>query len=104
VPLDERAVAALATSCMALDVYCWLAQRLHRLPPERPLLLPWPALKLQCGWHYARMDNFRRDFRQVLAEVRTQYPDARLEFETRGLLLRHSPPPVRPRTVPVPKP
>jgi hypothetical protein len=104
VPLDERAVAALATSCMALDAYCWLAQRLHRVPSGRPLLVPWEALKLQFGWHYDRMDNFKARMRQVLAEVRTQYPDARLEFETRGLLLRHSPPPVRPRTVPVPKP
>ena len=26
VPLDERAIAALAHSAMALDVYCWLAQ------------------------------------------------------------------------------
>jgi hypothetical protein len=30
VPLDERAVAALAHSAMALDMYCWLAQRLYR--------------------------------------------------------------------------
>jgi hypothetical protein len=104
VPLDEQAVAALATSCMALDIYCWLAQRLHRVPSGRPLLVPWAALKAQFGWHYDRMNNFRYDFRQALAEVRTHYPDARLEFETRGLLLRHSPPPIRPRTVPVPKP
>jgi hypothetical protein len=104
VPLDERAVAALATSCMALDIYCWLAQRLHRLPPERPLLLPWPALKLQFGWHYGRMNNFRRDFRQALIEVRTQYPDARFDLDHRGLLLRHSRPPIAPKMVPVPKP
>ena len=32
VPLDHRAVAALASSSMALDVYVWLAQRLHRVP------------------------------------------------------------------------
>ena len=32
VPLDERAIAALAHSAMALDIYCWLAQRLHRVP------------------------------------------------------------------------
>ena len=32
VPLDERAIAALAHSAMALDVYCWLAQRLTGYP------------------------------------------------------------------------
>lgn len=34
VPLDHRAVAALASSSMALDIYAWLAQRLHRVPTE----------------------------------------------------------------------
>ena len=33
VPMDERAIAALAGWAMALDMYCWLAQRqLHRVP------------------------------------------------------------------------
>jgi hypothetical protein len=31
VPLDERALAALSHSAMALDIYAWLAQRLHRI-------------------------------------------------------------------------
>ena len=34
VPLDERSVAALAHSALALDLYVWLAQRLHRIPQE----------------------------------------------------------------------
>jgi len=33
VPLDERALAGLAHSSLALDIYAWLAQRLHRVPP-----------------------------------------------------------------------
>jgi hypothetical protein len=104
VPLDERAVAALATSCMALDTYSWLAQRLHRVPSGRPLLVPWAALKAQFGWHYGRMNNFRRDFRQALAEVRVQYPDARFELDHQGMLLHHSRPPIAPKMVPAPKP
>jgi len=36
VPLDERALAALSHSAMALDIYAWLAQRLHRVPRGRP--------------------------------------------------------------------
>ena len=31
VPLDERAIAALSHSAMGLDMYAWLAQRLHRV-------------------------------------------------------------------------
>jgi hypothetical protein len=40
VPLDHRAVAALAGSSMALDVYVWLAQRLHRVPPRTAAVHP----------------------------------------------------------------
>jgi len=36
VPLDERALASLANSAMALDVYAWFAQRLHRIPRRQP--------------------------------------------------------------------
>ena len=49
VPLDHRAVAALASSSMALDVYVWLAQRLHRVPPGRPQFITWAALYEQFG-------------------------------------------------------
>jgi hypothetical protein len=40
VPLDERALAALAHSPLALDVYAWLAQRLCRVHPNKPVFIP----------------------------------------------------------------
>ena len=97
VPLDERAVAALAHSAMGLDVYTWLAQRLHRVPDGKPQFLPWTALKEQYGQGYGRMDNFRRVFLKTLKAVQTQYPAARIEADRKGLLLRNSPPPVSQR-------
>jgi hypothetical protein len=97
VPLEERALAALAHNAMALDVYAWLAQRLHRVDPARPQLVPWVALKDQFGWHYDRVRKFREVFRQTLALVTEQYPAARLELDGRGMTLRCSPPPVRAR-------
>ena len=45
VPLDERAIAALSHSAMALDLYAWLAQRLHRVEPGKPIFVTWAALK-----------------------------------------------------------
>jgi hypothetical protein len=36
VPLNHMAVSALSGSAFALDVYAWLAQRLHRIPPSKP--------------------------------------------------------------------
>jgi Plasmid encoded RepA protein len=35
VPLDERALAALSNSPVALDLYAWLAQRLHRISKKQ---------------------------------------------------------------------
>jgi hypothetical protein len=94
VPLDERAVASLAHSAMALDIYAWLAQRLHRVDPRKPQFISWPGLKAQFGWHYGRMDKFKAVFRKTLAMVQTQYPKARLELDQRGITLRNSHPPV----------
>jgi hypothetical protein len=97
VPLDERAIAALSHSAMALDVYCWLAQRLHRVAPARPAFVPWNALRDQFGWHYSTVRKFRQNFRVVLGLVCTQYRGARIEAEQSGLILRHSAPPVKAR-------
>jgi hypothetical protein len=63
--------------------------------------VPWPALKQQFGWHYGRLNNFRRDFLITLQVVLNQYPGAKLEADERGLLLRWSPPPVLCRRSPV---
>ena len=97
VPLDERAVASLSHSAMALDIYAWLAQRLHRVNPVKPAFIPWTAIKDQFGWHYGRMDNFKRVFRQTLDMVLSQYRGARLELDDRGMTLRNSPPPIKGR-------
>ena len=105
VPLDERALAALSHSSMALDIYAWLAQRLHRIPKNRPQFIPWTAIRDQFGQGFGQMNNFRRKFRDALRQVYTQYPAARIEDNLRGLTLFHSLPPVPPRgTVIVNKP
>ena len=57
VPLDERAIGALANSPMALDVYAWLAQRLCRIRPRREQFVSWAALRDQFGLGYGRMDT-----------------------------------------------
>jgi hypothetical protein len=94
VPLDARAVAALASSSMALDVYVWLAQRLHRIPPGKPQFVDWNSLHEQFGQGFARIRDFRRRFLQTLRHVATAYPTARITADDRGLSLAYSPPPV----------
>ena len=101
VPLDERAIAALANSALALDVYAWLAQRLHRIPKGKPQRLSWPSLHEQFGQGYRHLRQFRAAFLKVLADVHAQYPAARVEVDEAGLTLRSSLPPVVSRLVPV---
>ncbi len=97
VPLDHRAVAILASSSMALDVYSWLAQRLHRVPPGRPQFITWVAMHEQFGQGFARVRDFRRRFLHTLEHVKAAYPNARFSVTEGGLTLEQSPPPVPPR-------
>ena len=94
VPLDETALGALSHNAMALDVYAWLAQRLHRVPKGHDQLVTWVNLHDQFGVGYGRLFKFRQVFRRVLRQVLTVYPDARLEDTDRGLVLKNSKPPV----------
>ncbi len=98
VPLDHRAVAALASSSMALDIYVWLAQRLHRVPSGKPQFVAWDLLHEQFGQGFARVRDFRRRFLQTLDHITAAYPAARIAADDRGLTLAHSPPPVAPRS------
>jgi Plasmid encoded RepA protein len=104
VPLDPRAVAVLAHSAMALDVYTWLAQRLHRVPRGQPQAVTWLALKAQFGPDYDRLRKFREKFKVALRTVMTVYPGARIEEADEGLLLWTSKPPITKRMVAVSRP
>lgn len=99
VPLEERALAALADSASALDVYAWLAQRLCRVTPGPGVLVPWPALRAQFGAGYGSGRKFRQRFRHTLGRVLEHYLGADIVLGDRGAVLRYSPPPVpeRPR-------
>jgi hypothetical protein len=97
VPLDERAISALSNAPMALDVYAWLAQRLHRIPRGRVQEISWLSLYDQFGHGFARSRKFKESFKDVLRNVLLQYPAARIDHDQTGLQLRNSPPPVAAR-------
>lgn len=95
IPLDERALAALSHNAMALDIYAWLVQRLHRINPKEPQFLTWKALKEQFGRGYNQMYKFKQIFRKTLALARSQYPQAGIfEDKNEGFWLHHSPSPI----------
>lgn len=101
VPLDERAIAALAHSAIALDIYCWLAQRLHRIPAGKPQFVPWPLLHAQFGQGYNRIRKFRLFMSGILPQIHVVYPDARFSADAQGMHLENSMPPVKKRMVTV---
>jgi hypothetical protein len=95
VPIEEAAIQAINGHSMALDLYCWLAYRLHVLPGERTV--SWRALKAQFGTGFTRMDHFRPTFRENLALALAVYPAAVVDSTERGLILHPSRPPVAPK-------
>ena len=101
VPLNEAAVAVLSHTAMGLDIYTWLAQRLHRVSPEKPQFIPWPRLYEQFGQGYGRLRDFRRTFNSTLKQVSVVYPEAKVTVDRCGMRLQNSAPPVAKRLVAV---
>jgi hypothetical protein len=94
VPLNEEAIRRLSNNAMALDVYAWLAQRMHRVNPQKGAFIPWVSLKEQFGQGYDRMDNFKRVFRNTIRSVGVVYREARYSLNDKGINLKYSRPPV----------
>jgi hypothetical protein len=63
---------------MALDIYAWMVQRLHRVDPQKPQFVSWQNLKEQFGNGYGEMWKFKQVFRKTLQTARLQYPKANL--------------------------
>jgi hypothetical protein len=88
VPIDARALKALRSSPLALDVYSWLTCRMSYL--RRPCLIPWQALQTQFGADYERSKDFKRKFLGHLGNVLHVYSAARPSEQAAGLQLRPS--------------
>ena len=101
VPLNETAIARLSHNAMGLDIYTWLAQRLHRVEEGKTALVPWTSLAEQFGHGYARIRKFRSVFVDTLKQVKVVYPDAKFDISPAGMHLKHSRPPVARRLLPL---
>jgi hypothetical protein len=97
VPLEEAAIRSLQGHSMALDLYCFLAYRLHVLPGPRAV--SWSALKGQFGTGFQRIDHFRPVFLENLELAKAVYPAANVEVSERGVNLLPSRPPIAPKLI-----
>ena len=92
-PLREAAVRQISSKSLALDLYVWLAYRLHVL--TGPVEVSWAALKSQFGAEYKELRFFRRDLMPPLKLALSVYPEAQIKLdEKRGITLYPSAPPV----------
>ncbi len=93
VPLDEAAIRNIKNSSMSLDIYCWLAYRLHSLTGDKNI--SWAALNGQFGSGVKLLKHFKPQFKENLTMALAVYPDARIDVSEAGVTLRPSAPPVR---------
>jgi hypothetical protein len=91
-PVREAAIRALSGRSMAIDLYVWLAYRLHHL--GQPTRVPWPALYRQFGAGFAQPRQFRAHTREALALALSAYPEAKVRVEEDAVTLMPSPAPV----------
>src|SRR5580698_5039192 len=88
VPLLEAAIRQLRDRSMSLDIYVWLAWRLHNL--TGPTNVSWLALHSQFGTGFKAVRQFKPRFTEALAAALAAYPDARLDLGDKAITLHPS--------------
>jgi hypothetical protein len=92
VPVREEAIKAIGPRSMAIDVYIWLAYRLHSLTKTTPV--SWPAVHGQFGAGFKAIRQMKPVFVDALNLALAVYPEARVDVVPGGLALHPSAPAV----------
>jgi len=92
VPVREEAIRAIGARSLAIDVYIWLAYRLHSL--GKPTSVSWQALHTQFGAGFALVKHLKPRFIDALKIALAVYPEAQVEVEKQGLIMYPSAPAV----------
>jgi hypothetical protein len=92
VPLLEAAIRQLRDRSMSLDIYVWLAWRLHRL--TKATTISWPALHAQFGPGFKALRQFKPRFTEALEAALAAYPEARVGLNDKAITLHPARPPI----------
>ena len=92
VPVREEAIRAIGAKSMAMDIYIWLAYRLHSL--TKPMPISWSSLSTQFGAGFARPRAAKTAFLESLQLAMAVYPEAAVEIQESGIIMHPSPPAV----------
>jgi hypothetical protein len=88
----RQPIRLIGPRSLAIDVYVWLAYRLHSL--TRPTPVTWAAVHGQFGAGFKAMRQLKPTFREALALALAVYPEAKVEVEKTGVVLHPSAPAV----------
>jgi hypothetical protein len=90
VPVREEAIRAIGTRSLAIDVYIWLAYRLHVL--AKPTPVSWAAIHGQFGAGFRLVRQIKPTFCEALQMSLAVYPEAQVDVDKEGIILHPSPP------------
>ena len=92
VPVREEAIRAIGTRSLAIDVYIWLAYRLHSLSKSTPV--SWASVHAQFGAGFRIARQLKPTFIEALNMALAVYPEAHVDADKQGLVLHPSAPAV----------
>ena len=97
-PLRESAIRQISNRSMAIDIYVWLAYRLHHL--QKQTSVSWSSLQAQFSTGPRELRFFKRDVRSSLELALAVYPEATVAIDDKtGVILHPSAPPISKRIV-----
>ena len=86
VPVDVRALSALKSSALALDLYAWLTYEAYRAhQSHRARFETWRQLQAHLGGRITRLDHFRAKAKDGLLKIRAVYPGLKLGTKQGGI-------------------
>jgi hypothetical protein len=86
----EEAISAIRTRSLPIDIYIWLAYRLHVL--TKPTPISWLSLHSQFGAGFKKVRQFKPTMTDALSMALAVYPEAEVSISQDGVTLFPSPP------------
>ena len=95
VPLDKRALTALKSSSMALDIYCFAVRKCYLLYMDKEKteqMITWKAFLQQCGTNIKSVKDFKKRAKGTFEKVKRVYPALQIEYVPGGFIIKQAPP------------
>ena len=96
VPLDMRALMALKSSALSLDIYAWATYKTFSLKQndKGEQFILWKTFMLQLGVDYVDVKEFGRKCREAFRKIQIVYPSLQIEYSKGGFSIKEGYPSV----------